>query len=70
MDYNNSDDRDNTEIKESFFAGATITACLFSFLSCLSLVVAVPMLSETSLTISERMYSGARHCNVGLSSIS
>jgi hypothetical protein len=61
-DYGES--RDKTELRERLFAGATLTACLFSFISCLSLVIVVPTISENAISLSERMYENSRHCNV------
>lgn len=58
--------RDKTELRERLFAGATLTACLFSFISCLSLVIVVPTISENAILLSERMYGNARYCNVSL----
>lgn len=55
---------DKTELRERLFAGATLTACLFSFISCLSLVIVIPTISENAISLSERMYGGARYCNV------
>jgi hypothetical protein len=63
MDYR-SEDQVNTDLKERLFAGATITSCLFSFISCLSLVIVVPTISENAISISEKMYMGSKHCNV------
>ncbi|CAD5211874.1 unnamed protein product [Bursaphelenchus xylophilus] len=58
-----STEQSNEEIRERFYAGVTVTACLFAFVSCLCLVITVPILCENVIEISERMYDQAQSCN-------
>ncbi|KAI6217631.1 hypothetical protein M3Y95_01209800 [Aphelenchoides besseyi] len=63
MDLGVDNSVDCAELRERLFAGATLASCLFAFVSCFSLIIVVPMLSENAISLSERMYESARQCN-------
>lgn len=64
LGYEHNSTGDSFELRERLFAGVTIASCVFSFVACFSLTVAVPMIAQSSLTIAESAYHGVKHCNV------